>query len=396
MKLNFSPEVEAFRAEFLAWLDENRPSDEEMDADPQLSSAHAPEWARTWTRRMYDAGWLVPGWPPERGGRNAGPVETLVYMEELEKAGIPRTTNPQGLGIVVPSILDYGTEAQIRDYAMPVLLGERTACLGMSEPGAGSDLAALSTRAVLDGDRFIVNGQKVWTSGANYAEFCFLFCRTDPSLPKHKGISILLVDMDTPGITVRPLPEIVDPDHPDLNEVFFDDVLVPADHLVGELNNGWAMANGSLAHERGMVWLSGVMQLEGSMNRLLADLPNRLASLSDVERGAVIDQAMALYTDVQAARALGYRGFAKLVKGGTAPEQGLMKVFASETSQQLSLLAAELDGVDGLDIGNHEGARDWGSWLETYFRTFGTTISAGSSEIQRNIIAERVLGLPRG
>jgi alkylation response protein AidB-like acyl-CoA dehydrogenase len=396
MKLSFSPEVEAFRAEFVAWLAENRPTEAEMAADPVRSSAHAPEWARRWTRRLYDAGWLVPGWPPERGGRNAGPVETLVYMEELEKANVPRTTNPQGLGIVVPSILDYGNEDQIRDYALPVLLGERTACLGMSEPGAGSDLASLSTRAVLDGDHFVVNGQKVWTSGANYAEFCFLFCRTDPTLPKHKGISILLVDMDTPGITVRPLPEIVDPNHPDLNEVFFDDVLVPADHLVGELNNGWAMANGSLAHERGMVWLGNVLALEGAMDRMLGGLPEQLADLSPFEQGAFLDRVMTRYTDVQAARALGYRGFAKLVKGGTAPEQALMKVFASEASQELALTGAELDGADGLDFSDRGGRYDQGSWLETYFRTFGATISAGSSEIQRNIIAERVLGLPRG
>ncbi len=214
MKLTFSPEVEAFREEFLAWLADNRPSPEEMAADPSKSTAHLPQWMREFIGRMFEAGWLVPGWPPERGGRNAGPVETLVYMEEMTKAGVPRTTNPQGLGIIAPSILDYGTEEQIRDYAMPLLRGERTACLGMSEPGAGSDLAALSTRAVRDGDHFVVNGQKVWTSGANYAEFCFLFCRTDPDAPKHKGISILLVEMDTPGITVRPLPEIVGPRPP--------------------------------------------------------------------------------------------------------------------------------------------------------------------------------------
>src|ERR1700759_1992918 len=301
MRLGYSEEVEAFRAEFLTWLAENRPSAEEMESDPQKSSAHAPDWARKWTRRMFDAGWLVPGWPPELGGRNAGPIEQLAYMEELERAAIPRTTNPQGLGIVAPSILDYGTPEQIEEYAMPILRGERTACLGMSEPGAGSDLASLSTKAVLDGDRFIVNGQKVWTSGANYAEFCFLFCRTDSSVAKHKGISILLVDMNTPGVTVRPLAEIIAPEHPDLNEVFFDDVEVPAENLVGELNNGWAMANGSLAHERGMVWLGSVMALDGGMTRLLEKLPEWLGPLSDIERGAAIDRAMRVYTDVQAA-----------------------------------------------------------------------------------------------
>src|SRR5262249_46294388 len=161
---------------------------------------------------------------------------------------------------------------------------------------------------------------------------------------------ILLVNMATPGITVRPLPEIVDPGHPDLNEVFFEDVMVPAENLVGDLNNGWAMANGSLAHERGMVWLGSVMPLEGAVGRLLDQLPDRLGRLSEVERGAAIDRVMASYIDVQAARALGYRGFAKLVRGGTAPEQALMKLFASEVGQRLALVAAELDGPDGLDL----------------------------------------------
>ena len=398
MKLGFGPEVEAFRAEFVAWLADNRPSAEEIAADPAVSSAHVPDWARRWTRRMFDAGWLVPGWPPERGGRNAGPVETLVYMEELTRAGVPRTTNPQGLGIVAPSILDFGRPDQIEQYAMPILRGERAACLGMSEPDAGSDLANLSTRAVRDGDRFVINGQKVWTSGANYADFCFLFCRTDPDAPKHKGISIILVEMDTPGVTVRPLAEIVRPQHPDLNEVFLSDVIVPAENLVGELNNGWAMANGSLAHERGMVWLDSVMRLESVVASLLAATPDLVAGLDPIEEAGAVDAIVQLQIDVHAARCLGYRGFARLVKGGTAPEQALMKAYASETQQRLALIAAELNGAAALDLvpsdlslhGTGVGA------LESYFTTFGSTISAGSSEIQRNIIAERVLGLPRG
>jgi alkylation response protein AidB-like acyl-CoA dehydrogenase len=393
MRLTFGPEVEAFRHEFLAWLAENRPSEEEMAAEPALSSAHNPGWARRWTRRMFDAGWLVPGWPPERGGRNAGPVETLVYLEELTKAGVPRTTNPQGLGIIAPSILDYGNEAQIRDYAMPVLRGERAACLGMSEPGAGSDLASLSTRAVLDGDSFVINGQKVWTSGANYADFCFLFCRTDPQAPKHKGISVVLVDMATPGIAVRPIAQIAKPEYPDLNEVFFSDVVVPKENLVGKLNDGWAMANGSLAHERGMVWLSGVLGLERQMAAVLPEAQAALARLAPAERAVVADGLVQSAIDAVAARCLGYRGFAKLVRGGSAPEQGLMKVFTSEANRRLALRAAELGGDRAVDIGATPDSDE--TWMERYFITFGGTISAGSSEIQRNIIAEKVLGLPR-
>jgi alkylation response protein AidB-like acyl-CoA dehydrogenase len=401
MRLTFDESVEAFRSEFLAWLDENKPTPEEMKADPALSSGHVPGWAKRWTRRMFDDGWLVPGWPPERGGRNATPVQQLVYMEEMARAGVPRTTNPQGLGIIAPSLLDYGTPEQIERYAMPLLRGDMGACLGMSEPGAGSDLASLSTRAVLDGDQFVINGQKVWTSGANHADFCFLFCRTDTSAPKHKGISVVLVDMDTPGITVRPLPELIGPEHPDLNEVFLTDVVVPKDNLVGTLNNGWALANGSLAHERGMVWVSSSIVLEEDMNRLLEDAPRWLAARGETERGALASGLTDTYIDTVAVRCLGYRGFGKLLKGGSAPEQALMKAFASESRRRLALVASEAQGPDVLKAsppvarGTTLTSESDSTWLEEYFRSFALTISAGASEIQRNIIAEKVLGLPR-
>jgi alkylation response protein AidB-like acyl-CoA dehydrogenase len=406
VKLRFDEHVEAFRAEFRDWLTANRPSAAEMAAEPSVSTGHAPAWARRWTRAMFDAGWLVPGWPPERGGRNAGPIETLVVLEELARARVPRTTNVQGLGIVAPSIVDYGTPEQVRRYAMPILRGEATACLGMSEPDAGSDLAALKTRAVLEGDaddgEWVIDGQKVWTSGANFADFCFLFCRTEPDQPKHKGISILLVPMDLPGITVRPLPEIVHPEDPDLNEVFFDGVRVPAANLVGRRGEGWAMANGSLAHERGMVWVSAVMGLEESLDRLLAEAPTLLEPMGPSERALAVDQIVQIAIDTQAARCLGYRGFAKLARGGTAPEQALMKLYASDCRQRVARVAAEIQGADALELGTvandgHTAVDEpRGTWLEQWLHSFANTISAGTSEIQRNIIAERVLGLPRG
>ncbi|MFM7063241.1 MAG: acyl-CoA dehydrogenase family protein [Actinomycetes bacterium] len=405
MRLRFDDSVEAFREAFRLWLDDHRPDPAEMAADPPLSTGHAPDWVRRWTRAMFDAGWLVPGWPPELGGRNAGPIETFVVLEELARAKVPRTTNVQGLGIVAPSIVDYGTPEQVRDYAMPILLGERTACLGMSEPDAGSDLAALSTRAVLEGDaetgEWVVDGQKVWTSGANYADFCFLFCRTEPEQPKHRGISILLVPMDTPGITVRPLPEIVHPEAPDLNEVFLDGVRVPATNLVGRRGEGWAMANGSLAHERGMVWVSAVMGLEEALDDLLAQAPSMLARMEPVERALATDEIVQIAIDTQAARCLGQRGFAKLARGGTAPEQALMKLFASDCRQRVARVAADVQGPDSLqlgsvvDAGTHAVDEPRGTWIEQYFHSFANTISAGTSEIQRNIISERVLGLPR-
>ena len=401
MRLAFDETVERFRQDFLGWLAQNRPAEDEMKANPALSSGHVPEWARRWSTRMFDDGWLVPGWPPERGGRNATPTEQLVYLEEIERAGVPRTTNPQGLGIVAPSLLDYGTPEQIKSYAIPVLRGEKAACLGMSEPGAGSDLASLSTRAEEDGENFVINGQKVWTSGAQHADFCFVFCRTDPAAPKHKGISVILVDMDTPGVTVRPLPEIIAPEYPDLNEVFFTDVAVPRDHLVGTLNNGWAMANGSLAHERGMVWVSSSIVLDDDIGRLLRDAPDWLERRPEPEHHALAERVADAYIDTVAARCLGYRGFGKLLRGGSAPEQALMKAFASEARRNLAMVAAEVQGAEVLEASPpsvHATTLvpdENTSWIEQYFRTFALTISAGSSEIQRNIIAERVLGLPR-
>jgi alkylation response protein AidB-like acyl-CoA dehydrogenase len=216
MRLRFDDDAEAFRAELSAWLDANAPTDAAQQ-DVKTSSGHLPQWARDWQRKLYDDGWLVPGWTPELGGRNATPVQTMVYFEELSARRIPRALNPQGLGIVAPSILDVGSDAHKERYLVPTLRGEITWCIGMSEPDAGSDLAALRTRAVLDGDEWVVNGQKVWTSGAHDADFCFCFVRSEPDAPKHKGISVLIIDMQTPGITCRPLPELVDPDYADFN-----------------------------------------------------------------------------------------------------------------------------------------------------------------------------------
>ncbi|MCY4257079.1 MAG: acyl-CoA dehydrogenase family protein [bacterium] len=393
MKLRFDASVEAFRAEFLEWLEQNRPSADELAAEPARSSAHLPSWARGWAQRLFDAGWLIPGWPPELGGRNAGAVETLVYLEELNRHNIPRTTNPQGVGIIAPSLIDYGTQEQIDSYAIPVLRGELSACLGMSEPDAGSDLASLKTRAVFDGDSIVLNGQKVWTSGAHDADFCFMFCRTDPDVPKHRGISIVLVPMDTPGLTVRPLKEIIHPHLPDLNEVFLDDVMVPAENLVGELNNGWRMANGALAHERNLVWLMAVLGNESAFANLLEMLPQLLQDCTLSEQTSAIDDLVGLHVDTVAARCLGYRGFARYTKGGTAPEQALMKVYTSEIRQRLALFAAELAGPASLKP-SAKRHTDVGT-LEDFYSTFASTISAGSSEIQRNIIAEKVLSLPR-
>ena len=393
MRLRYDDEAEAFRADLIAWLEQNQPSVDRM-AEPKQSSAHLPDWARDWQRRLFDAGWLVPGWPPELGGRNATPLQQMIYFEELSRREIPRSLNPQGLSICTPSIIDHGTPEQRERWALPTLRAEITWCLGMSEPGAGSDLAGLSTRAVLDGDRFVVNGQKVWTSGAHHADWCLCFVRTNPDAPKHKGISALVIDMRSPGITCRPLPELTEPDFADFNEVFFSDVEVPRENLLGELDNGWRITQGSLGHERGMLWIGNAMSIERSLEALVADAKARGFAADPVFR----DELASVYVDAQAMKLMGYRGFAKFARGQVSPEQSVLKLFSSEIERRCYLLAAEWFGEAAVDV-DIEGPQwnGWrvGSWAQQYLRSFSGTIAGGTSEIQRNIVAERVLGLPR-
>ncbi len=368
---------------------------------------------------MFEAGYLVPGWPPELGGRNATPQEQMVYFEVLTERMLVRSLNPQGLSICAASLVEFGTPDQIERFVLPTLRGEVTWCVGMSEPNAGSDLASLTTRAELREDHFVVNGQKVWTSGAHQADLCMCYVRTDPEAPKHRGISVLIIDMRTPGIVCRPLPELTDPEHADFNEVFFTDVEVPAENLVGELNRGWAVSQGSLRHERGMLWIMNVSKMERTVKALV-----RLAGRDDGHGGRIGDdprfaQALAqLSVDTNAMRCLGYRGFAKATRGEMPPEHLILKMFSSEAERRACLLAFESLGLDGLDLDGPGPNRftEWdlanfepdpiesgatgsfydGAWAVQYLRSFAGTIAGGTSEIQRNIVAERVLGLPRG
>jgi alkylation response protein AidB-like acyl-CoA dehydrogenase len=398
VKLHYDEDTQEFRAEFIAWVDANLPDPSER-TDRVLSSAHLPMWARRWQRSMFDGGWLVPGWPPELGGRNATPVQQLVYFEEIARRQVPRGFNSQGVSIVVPSIIDFGTPAQRERYAIPNLRGEVTFCLGMSEPDAGSDLAGLRTRAVLDGDHFVVNGQKVWTSGAHHANYCFCFVRTDPDVPKHQGISVLIIDMTTPGITVRPIAELTDPTHTDFNEVFFNDVVVPRDALVGELNRGWSIAGGSLAHERGMLWISSTTALERDVERLIELSATPLPDGRRLADDALFRSNLArAYMEAQAMKCMGYRGFAKFARGVDSPEHSILKLYGSEVNRRLALEMTEALGPLALDLDESPTVAmgpDEMPWPMRYLRIFSGTIAGGTSEVQRNIIAERVLGLPR-
>ncbi|MCV7005750.1 acyl-CoA dehydrogenase family protein [Mycobacterium gordonae] len=391
MQLTFDSDVEEFRAEFAAFLDENLPAASETVERPR-SVSHMPSWARRWQRLLFDNGWLLPTQPPEFGGRNATVLQQYVYLEELCRRRIYHSLNPQGVNIVAASLISFGSEEQKHRWAVPILRAEITASLGMSEPSAGSDLASLRTRAVRDGDHFVVSGQKVWTSGAHDADVLLTFVRTDPDAPKHKGISALLIPTDTEGVVRRPFASICADDDLDFNEVFFTDAKVPAENLVGELNQGWRVANGSLGHERTMMWLG----FADRMDNMLADFH----PAGELDR----DRYATTIMDKQALRLLGSVALASASRGEDDTSAiSVLKLLGSEAELRISEHALESAGGDGLV---HPGLTGpyapmnldhyFASWFERYARSFSGTIAGGTSEIQRNIIAQRVLGLPRG
>jgi len=390
VQLAFDSDVEEFRAEFSAFLDEHTPSAAETLERPR-SVSHMPQWARDFQRLLFDNGWLLPAQPPEFGGRNATVLQTFVHAEELCRRRIYHSFNPQGVNIIAASLLTFGTDEQKHQWAVPVLRGERTASLGMSEPSAGSDLASLRTKAVRDGDHFVVNGQKVWTSGAHDADFLLTFVRTDPDAPKHKGISVLLIPTDLDGVVCRPFADMCGIDNLDFNEVFFTDVRVPAENLVGPLNGGWGVANGSLGHERTMMWLGFADRIANT----IADFQPTNA----LERDALASSIM----DYEALRLLGSVGIAKAARGEVdVASVSIPKLLGAEAEQRVEGLALEASGPDGLVHPATSGPyahmnldHYFASWFERYARSFGGTIAGGTSEIQRNIIAQQVLGLPR-
>ena len=388
MRLEWSAEDEAFRAELDAFLDEHAPPEAKEGRDfTEGGGFEIPRWAREWQATLFDHGWMVPGYPPELGGRNATPVQTLIYMEELARRRIPRSLHFPGYAIAGPSLLEFGNDEQ-KKLAPASIRGDLVWCIGMSEPNAGSDLASLTTRAVLDGDTFVVNGQKVWTSYSMVAAKCFCYVRTDPSAAKHKGISVLIIDMDTPGIDVRPLRHITGAE--DFAEVFFTDVHVPAGNLVGTLNDGWRITMGSLAHERGGLWVQSVAMAQQAVDDLCA-----LARRVGVDGDAGVRRRIAeAYEEVASLRALGYKGFASFAQGSSAPEHSYLKLATSELGKSLYELGMQIQGPFGAVSDPAFGAEN-GRWAHSFFVSFANTIAGGSSEIQRNIIATRILGLPR-
>jgi alkylation response protein AidB-like acyl-CoA dehydrogenase len=380
VRLHYDEPTEEFRRELRAWMTENLPSSSER-AERVRSSAHIPAWARAWQRKLFDNGWLVPGWPPEYGGRNATPVQQMVYFEELALLGVPRSCNPQGLSIITPSILDWGTDEQKERYALPTLRAEISWCLGMSEPNAGSDLAGLRTRAELHGDRFVVNGQKVWTSGAHHSDWGLLLARTDLDAPKHKGITAFLLDMHTPGIEVRPLRQINGMAH--FNEVFLTDVVVPDSCRLGTVNEGWRVANTMLSNERAMIGGGGRVGW-----RDIVGLAQHLGATHDPQLRQQLAQS---FTRLQLIKWLGWRARSRKDQG-LGPEASVLKLAASRRQELDGNLVLALQGAAGMLYDRDAVAN--GYWQQQFLMQWSSRIGGGTEQIQRNVIGERVLGLP--
>ena len=397
MDFKFSPEDEAFRTELRSWLEANLPRRERTeDAEDAISDQGASHWARrvAWHKKMHSGGWVGISWPKEYGGRGATLTQQLVYGEEMSGAHAPALVNQLGTMLVGPTLIQWGTEEQKKRYVPKILSADEIWCQGYSEPGAGSDVAGLQTRAVEEGDYFVVNGQKVWTSDAHHADMCILLVRTDPNAPKHKGISYILVDMHSPGVTVRPLVQITG--DANFNEVFFEDVKVPKKNLIGEKNQGWQVAITTLMFERtgiggGRDMMSQVKELV-ELARTVHSNGHTAWEDSDVRQklGGFACEAAAL-------RYTGFRQLTRRLKGlPPGPEGSLLKLCTSELNVRMNKFAMEILGPYSQIEFKAPHALDKGKWSYRMLASRALTIAGGTSEIQRNIIGERVLGLPKG
>jgi alkylation response protein AidB-like acyl-CoA dehydrogenase len=386
LDLHDSPDEAAFRARLRDWFAANLP-DGWADRDPTVGLEDV-EFMRDWSRRLYEAGFAGITWPVEHGGLGLSPTYQGIYLEESARHDAPGHVGVIGLGMAGPTIMAWGSPEQKERYLRPLLSGEEIWCQGFSEPGAGSDLASLRTRAVLDGDTWVVDGQKVWSSYAHVADWCLLLCRSDATQERHRGLSYLLVDMHAPGVEVRPLRQITG--DPEFNEIYLTGVRVPRESMLGAPGQGWDVAMTTLLHERGTLGFALTARLEQLLGRLVTTA--RGTTRADGSRAAddplVRDQVAALAVDLEGLRFTNYRAIAKLVRTGVpGPEGSIAKLHWSEANQRLTALAHELLGA---------GARlDDTFWGYQHLRSRGNTIEAGTSEILRSIVAERVVGLPR-
>jgi alkylation response protein AidB-like acyl-CoA dehydrogenase len=387
MDIAFTPEQDVFRHKFRHWLAENLASDwggpryTGPDDDHENAALQ-----RDWERKLYAAGYQGLHWPKEYGGQGMTLVEHLIVNEELGRVSAPEGINTMGKELVGPILLKLGTEEQKKHYIPRILNVDDIWCQGFSEPDAGSDLAGLRTRAELDGDHWVINGQKVWTSFAHQANMCILLARTDPDAPKHKGLTLFMVDVKSPGIDVRPLRQITG--RTEFNEVFFDNVRVPAGRNLGAVNDGWNAAVGVLGFERATARLYRQARFLAEFQQLVGSLSKRPEKASNPWFRQNVGK---LYSELQMLRLLNLKTASRVVNGkGIGSEASIIKLFWSELHQRISEFSTEVFGEEFV-LGDPEAER----FRFLYLHTRADTILAGTSEIQRNIIAERMLALGR-
>ena len=396
MDFRYSPEEERFRSEVRHWLRENLPAGWDTTRTEPEGEAERFAFRLDWERRLHAGGWGGIAWPREYGGRGATLVEQTILLEELARADAPEAVNIVGRNLTAPTLMAHGTEAQKRRFLPKILAAEEIWCQGFSEPNSGSDLASVRCRATLDGDCFVVNGQKIWTSFAQYAQWCILLVRTDPSLPKHKGLSFLLLDMSLPGITIRPLVQITG--DTEFSEVFLDDVRIPRENLIGEMNQGWQIAMTTLTYERGPEEaLPRQVRFRRDLDVLLEiAVRTRTGGRRVADDPAIRQELAARYIDLELMRLTGLRDFSRVLKGEPiGPEASLNKLYWSHMYQRMMETALEVEGTGAALMPGDPDAPSGGIFPYKFLQSRAMTIYSGSSEIQRNIIAERVLGLPR-
>jgi alkylation response protein AidB-like acyl-CoA dehydrogenase len=397
MDFTLTPEQEAFRAEVRSWLKQNISTGwlARVIASSDVPRPDAYDVLREWQRKLYDAGFIGLTWPAEYGGRSLTFLEEMLLHEEMALAKAPPILNILGVGMAGPTILAYGTEAQKKRYLAKILSCEEIWCQGYSEPNAGSDLAGLQTRAVKDGEHYVINGQKVWTSLAHIADWMMLLARTDPEAPKHKGITYFLLDMHAPGVTVKPLRQITG--DAEFNEVFFDNVRVHESQVLGGVDNGWAVGMTTLMYERLALGFGLQVRLRLALDGLVEMARRVEKSGASVTKDPLMRQKIAqLWIDTECLKYTGARAVTKLLKGELpGPEASAGKIGWVETHQRLQELAMEIQGPYAQLGPGTEWAVEGGLWQHTFLRSRANSIEGGTTEIQRNIIGERVLGLPR-
>jgi alkylation response protein AidB-like acyl-CoA dehydrogenase len=396
MDFDFTPEQQAFRREVRAWLAENVPVDMKgRGFAASRGDVREVNRLREWQRTLHKAGYVGMDWPPEYGGRGASIIEQIILYEEMSLAGSPQPLNRSGLSMLGPTLMKHGTPAQRARHLDRILTAEDIWCQGFSEPNAGSDLANLQTRAVLDGDHYVLNGQKVWTSMAHVAAWGFFLVRTDPAAAKHKGITFLLLDMKSPGLTIRPLRQITG--EAEFNEVFLENVRVPVANVVGKVNEGWGVALTTLAYERDVLTMIRHISLRNAFERLVALAKRTKRNGHTAAVDPVVRQKIATIAIAERCIQLnGYRSLTRILRDGhPGPEGSTSKLFWSQVDQDLAELATEVIGPYSQIAPGSEWAPDEGQWEFYELLARGSGIRAGTTEILRNILGERVLGLPK-